>query len=318
MTRAALIVGVNHYRTANDLDGCVTDAETIAELLSKDGDRKLNFECRVRTSSATSDVETVILREDLNQLFNNKDLDSCLFYFAGHGSNENNSGYICPSDISRSNFGIPVTEILGLANRSKARHKYIILDCCHAGSIRDLVAVSGPAPLEEGVAILAACRDDQYALEQNGRGLFTSLASDALFGGAADVRGTVTIAGIYAYVDEVLSAWQQRPLFVASVSTFAPLRRAKPSITDDKLSRLAKFFAYEDSEFVLNPSFEPTSDNPDPNNTEIFSILQQMRAARLIEPIGSEHLYFAAMQSLSCRMTPLGRVYWRKAKDGRL
>jgi hypothetical protein len=40
--------------------------------------------------------------------------------------------------------------------------------------------------------------------------------------------------------------------------------------------------------------------------------------ARLVEPVGADHLYFAAMQSGACRLTALGRHYWRMADEGRL
>jgi hypothetical protein len=46
--------------------------------------------------------------------------------------------------------------------------------------------------------------------------------------------------------------------------------------------------------------------------------LQRMRAARLVEPIGTEHLYWAAMQERPVRLTPLGQHYWRLAKDKRI
>ena len=37
----------------------------------------------------------------------------------------------------------------------------------------------------------------------------------------------------------------------------------------------------------------------------------------LIEPVNTEHMYFAAMKSLGCKLTALGRHYWRLAKDKR-
>lgn len=35
-------------------------------------------------------------------------------------------------------------------------------------------------------------------------------------------------------------------------------------------------------------------------------------------PVGTEHMYYAAMESRSCRLTPLGSFYLRKAKKGLL
>ena len=49
-----------------------------------------------------------------------------------------------------------------------------------------------------------------------------------------------------------------------------------------------------------------------------FALLQRCRGARLVEPVGADHLYFAAMQSGACRLTALGRHYWRMAHEGRL
>ncbi|MCC3403956.1 caspase family protein, partial [Eubacterium callanderi] len=37
----------------------------------------------------------------------------------------------------------------------------------------------------------------------------------------------------------------------------------------------------------------------------------------LIEPVDEEHMYFAAMNSKSCRLTPLGLHYWKLSKDKR-
>jgi len=50
----------------------------------------------------------------------------------------------------------------------------------------------------------------------------------------------------------------------------------------------------------------------------IFAILQRYRAAKLVEPVDSEHMYFAAMEDKACRLTPLGQHYWHMANKGRL
>jgi Caspase domain len=40
------------------------------------------------------------------------------------------------------------------------------------------------------------------------------------------------------------------------------------------------------------------------------------RAARVIEPVGTDHLYYAAIESKPCKLTPLGMHYWRTHQDG--
>jgi hypothetical protein len=38
----------------------------------------------------------------------------------------------------------------------------------------------------------------------------------------------------------------------------------------------------------------------------------------LVEAVNAEFMYFAAMNSTGCRLTPLGRHYWRMAQEGRI
>ena len=317
--RAALVVGIDDYANFSSLHGCVNDVDAIHGLLSRNADQSINFESRQLTSRQRSDVLAANLRASLEDLFTNKDVETALFYFAGHGMRMSGShGHLCTADGSNGMPGIALNQVLGLANASPATNRFVILDCCHAGSIRDLVAAEGNAPLSEGVAILAACRDDQYAQESGGRGLFTSLLNDALDGGAADVRGQVTIGSVYAYVDELLSVWNQRPLFLASLPRFIALRKASPAISDDNLRRLASMFPDPTMHFPLDPSFEYTDSSAKKEHVEVFRILQQMRAARLVVPVKVEHMYDAAMQSGACQLTPLGQFYWRQTKEGRI
>ena len=46
--------------------------------------------------------------------------------------------------------------------------------------------------------------------------------------------------------------------------------------------------------------------------------LQRCRDAKLVEAVNAEFMYFAAMNSTGCRLTPLGRHYWRMAQEGRI
>lgn len=48
-----------------------------------------------------------------------------------------------------------------------------------------------------------------------GRGVFSTYLYDAL--GGADIRGQVTVASVYAYLDESFGPWDQRPMFKANV-----------------------------------------------------------------------------------------------------
>jgi hypothetical protein len=115
-----------------------------------------------------------------------------------------------------------MTDLLQAVERSNVREVVILLDCCHSGRFGEAPFLGGASVLKEGVSVLTASRRDEPAMEEEGVGVFTELICDALEGGAADVLGTVTLAGVYAYLDEALGAWDQRPLFKSHVSRLTP------------------------------------------------------------------------------------------------
>jgi hypothetical protein len=151
-----------------------------------------------------------------------------------------------------------------------------------------------------------------------GRGLFSTYLCGALDGGAADMLGKVTIAGVYAYLSESFGSWAQRPTFKANVERLHELRRVSPDVPLPELRRISEFFAIQDAELPLDPSYEPTAEPRHPEHEKIFAILQRCRAAKLVEPVGEQHMYFAAMNNKACRLTPLGKLYWSMAKQGRI
>jgi hypothetical protein len=313
MAGVALVIGVDDY-PGNPLTGCVADAEAIAKLLQWNADGGPNLDCRVVTSE-NNRVTRQLVRQQAQELFSKSDADVAVFFFAGHGAQSERGGVLVTQDSEEHDEGVLMSDLIGYANRSEARERIIILDCCHAGEMNTLVLSANqvPVPLEEGVTILAACRSNQFAIERGGRGLFTGNICDALDGGAADVRGRVSVADVYAYVNEVFAEWDQKPLFRASLAKLTCLRRASHAVSDDKLRRIVEFFPTADAEFALDPSFEPTEEPRHEQNEADFALLQALRAARILEPVGTPHMYYAAMESRSCKLTPRGQFYWRAA-----
>jgi hypothetical protein len=209
-------------------------------------------------------------------------------------------------------------DVLTQARASPVKEIIIILDCCHSGFFGSIPEIDNSAILREGISVLTASRDSEVALEANGSGVFTSLVYDALHGGAADISGNVTIAGVYTYADQALGAWDQRPLFKAHVACFTPLRKCTPSIAPEVLRHLGKYFSKPIYQYPLDPSYEPTDPSATAEHTAIFAHLQKYRAARLLEPVGTEHMYYAAIESKPCRLTALGRFYWHLIKATRI
>jgi hypothetical protein len=318
MMRKALIVGIDHYAQISALTGCVNDAHAVKAFLDRHADGSVNFGTRLMVGTGpTEAVVRSALKEAVRELFAS-DEEVALLYFAGHGYLDSTGGYLCASDCNTGDDGLALSEIMTLANKSKARNKVIILDSCHSGIAGEHHTHEQTSEITEGVTILTASTKEQYAAEVNGGGLFTGLLIDALGGAAANLVGHVTPGAVYAHIDQSLGDWAQRPVFKTNVRRFISLRKVEPPLALADLRRIAEFFPSAGFEFQLDPAYEPESSNPDPSKTPIFSILQKYNRVNLLVPVGASHPYHAAMQSKTLRLTALGEHYRRLAEKGLL
>jgi Caspase domain len=315
--RKALLVGVNDYPDC-PLSGCENDAVHLTSILQRHYNGDPNFECRTILSSKDP-VTRARLRGLIDELFS-KPADTALFYFSGHGSEQKSTGILVTRDYEANDLGIPMSELLEASSRAVGRIKeiFIVLDCCHSGYAGKTWLASTHDVLPKGVSILTASSESEAAIERGGEGVFTSLVCAALEGGAADVLGKVTAAGIYSFLDTALGAWDQRPHFKANLTKLEILRRCEPAVALDTFRKLAVIFPTADYVLALSPAYEPTEAPRDEAKEQVFSTLQKFRAARLVIPVGEEHLYFAAINNKGCKLTPLGRFYWSLVKEGRI
>lgn len=323
--RIALIAGINYYEHSRLLYGCVDDAYAVQAVLARHGDGSLNFDCKLITGTGPGDrVDRQFLKDRVAELFR-ASVEIALFYFAGHGHIEATGGYLLASDSKRGDEGLSLTDVLTLANTSPAQSKVIVLDSCHSGIAGTPPALGGLATLSEGLTVLTASTADQYATEENGRGVFTSLLVDALHGGAANLTGDISPGSVYAHIDQSLGYWEQRPVFKTNVRKFVSLRRVPAPIKLEDLHRIAELFPAQGYEYALDPTFEPEMKGRDPGmpapipeNTRKFAVLQRYNRLNLVVPVDAPHMWHAAISSKSCKLTTLGEHYRRLVAKGRI
>ena len=265
------------------------------------------------------------LKKAIKELFAGSP-EIALLYFSGHGFLDDLGGYLVTQDFTAEDVGVTMQDIINLANNSKAHEVVIILDCCHSGAFGSLPAFNlNNAYLRSGVAILTASLAHEYSVEVNGEGIFTKIVCDALSGGAIDVMGNVTVASIYAYADQVLGAWDQRPMFKANITTLTTLRSCTPLVETSILRKLPDYFTTSGMVYPLDYTYEPDKNYaPDDDkkhyteHEEIFNHFQKYRDARLLVPHGEHHLFWAAIRGKGCRLTTLGQFYWLLARENKL
>jgi hypothetical protein len=214
---------------------------------------------------------------------------------------------------------VAFSQILSKVEASTVGEIIIVLDCCFSGAAGGVPQLgTSSAVLRRGVSILMASRGDQTSAEAAGRGLFSTYLCGALDGGAADVLGKVTVAGLYSYLDESFGAWDQRPVFKANVDRLHVIRACAPAVPLQELRMLSTLFATPDAVFPLDPSYEDTEDPRDAEHEAILKVFQRYRPAKLLDPVGEDHLYYACMHRTGAVLTPLGQHYWHMAKEHRL
>jgi hypothetical protein len=321
--RKALAIGINNY-PSSPLHGCINDATAFGGIVETNGDGSPNFSVRLETDVPTK----AELKRLIVDLFSGE-CETALLYFSGHGFINELGGYIVTPDYQQYDEGVSMEDILLIANNSKAKNKVIIFDCCHSGAIGSPQLNGGKtAHIAEGLSILTASRDNEPSLEINGHGVFTNLLLDALHGGAADLRGHITPGSVYAYIDQALGAWDQRPVFKTNITRFISLRNITPQVPIESLRKLIEYFPMPQDEFALDPSYEDTNALKiehkiiDPQakseNVAVFKNLQKFQGVGLVIPVNEQFMYFAAMNSKSCKLTALGYHYWRLVKEKKI
>lgn len=246
------------------------------------------------------------MRNAIQNLFAG-DGEVSILYFAGHGHIEATGGYLCTSDVKSGNDGVPLAEIMTMANQSRMQNRVIILDSCYGG-------VAGGSPLSQSVAEIS-------------EGVFTNLLVDALGGAAGNLVGDVTPGGVYAHVDQSLGPWAQRPVFKTNVNRFVSLRKVQPPLELSELRQISDLFTAPGYHFQLDPTYEPerhesSAQNPQgipapiPEHNKVFSVLQKYNHVGLVVPENAPHMWHAAMESTTIRLTALGEHYRKLSVKG--
>ena len=337
--KAAVVVGIDEYSRRGMLYGCCADAQQMAKCLKIHENGHPNMDVTLMTSATSRQVTTRDINDALEELFAST-LRCAVVYLAGHSITNKRTGEttFVTQDGDTQDAGVRLEDILGAANDAfpRIQSTVIILDTCSAGSIGESAtngARMNTSTLGEGVTVLAASGRRQAAGETVDGGVFTTLMVEALKGSAADLLGHVTPASVYAFIDQNFGAVGQRPVYKANVSRFISLRECAPRIDPEYLLSLPEWFpvAAKDPEMQdrhpLDPRYEPNRDNvpqaimdiePDPVLTAIFSGLQACNRQGLVVPDDAELMYYAAINSKLCRLTPLGRHYRNLVDRGSL
>lgn len=324
-TRRALVLGINNYARA-PLLGCVPDAFEIAKRLRSHDDGSPNFAVDLRTSNrGEAPLERPVVRQRIKEFFANAGGLDLLFYFSGHGRQDERGAELVTSELD----GVPVHELMTLANGSAARTVTIILDCCFGGDAGNAPGIQATqiapdfrkeiAVVSTGVTVLAASKSTEVSMERLGHGDFTRLLMDGLDGAATDHLGNITALSLYAHASRGFDAWEQTPVFKAHLADAVVLRKGRSWISVEDVRRLPRHFATETSRITLSAEHEgagrPLS-GPGTAEQQELDYLKRLRNVGLATTEDEEDFYFATLHAHDVFLTPAGRMLWTLAKRG--
>ncbi len=202
----ALVIGIGSYNHMPVLKYTDDDAyQVYAFLKSPEGGAVEDKQIKLLIDENATKEN---IDEALNSIVSNADKNDVIFiYYAGHGV----EGAFVPYDFDGFNNLYYHKDILNMLDKSIAKHKVLIADACHSGS---MIAQRSPfkTMLAEyytdfertkgGTALIMSSKEQENSLEYSGmrQGVFSYYLIQGLSGKADyDSSGIVTISEIFDY-----------------------------------------------------------------------------------------------------------------------
>lgn len=181
MNNYLLAIGCNEHDSSsiNNLAGAENDASNIFNCLVKS-------EHSIYDKNISKCIKSPTLHQVRNALENILYDAACpdifTLFFAGHGGIIDSTYYLLlkDSNIDRLSLSaISLSEIFRILSSSSVKHINLVIDACNTGGlVNDLMSIIKPDIIGKkgsiGISILAAAASDEYAVEKNGEGVFTS------------------------------------------------------------------------------------------------------------------------------------------------
>src|SRR4051812_9699886 len=169
-TLYATLVGIDLYRPPiSPLHGCVNDIEAVAALLQEFG-RGGEFALNLRVLKNAEATKAALIEGFRGHLRRARSGDVALFYYSGHGSQEDtppefwhlepdrlDETLVCYDSRDEGQWDLADKELAVLIGEIAQRNPHVlcVLDCCHSGS-------GTRAPDEEGIAVRRAPTDRRH------------------------------------------------------------------------------------------------------------------------------------------------------------
>jgi len=215
----ALIIGINKYSKAPNLEYAFNDAEAVASLLKDRFDFKdENIKLLLNEKATRQEIMSSFLSYAKNGVSVD---DRVIVFFAGHGTTQTGSrgevGFLVPYDGDSNDLSslIRWDELMRNSELIEAKHVLFIMDACYGGLALTRTLPSGSMRFLKDMLqrksrqVLTAGKADETVSDSGGpipeHSIFTGHFLEGLQGKAASDEGVITANGIMAYVYDHVS-----------------------------------------------------------------------------------------------------------------
>jgi len=214
----AVVVGVAQYKHMPVLRYTDDDAyQVFAFLKSPEGGALPESQIRVLIDE---DATRYNIQKAMRDVFLRAgENDVVIFYFSGHGLD----GSFLPFDYDGQANKLMHEEVSDLISQSRAKHKLILADACHSGSLLAMRSSPIDASLAKlyaaferssgGMALFLSSKGEEYSLEDGGlrSGVFSYYLIQGLKGAAdLDNNKLITIGELFVYVQQKVQYYTAR------------------------------------------------------------------------------------------------------------
>lgn len=177
-----LLVGINYFKTKNELFGCINDVQTLRIKMNLSGFKNI---VTLTDDKNPKPTRKIILDNFTNLLRRSQPGELIVFTYSGHGSNirdrnkdetDNMDEYILPSDLN------PIIDdefkTIIQQNLKKNVTLFALFDCCFSGTILDLkyqymdsmnydkdIINNRVLDTSGDVIMISGCTDKQYSAD---------------------------------------------------------------------------------------------------------------------------------------------------------
>jgi formylglycine-generating enzyme required for sulfatase activity len=246
--RWAILIGINDYANAQDLEYSVADQRALGEQLVAAGfsnkqifvlsDQAKESKYLPFKSNIVKQLELVLGLAEINDLV--------VVAFSGHGVQFDNTAYLCPTDahLDDPSSLVSLDWVYEQLQRCPAALKVLMVDACRndprIGGQRNFSPTEGTRqfaqslekPLPEGIVLLTSCSAGEISMEERefGHGVFMHYVVEGLRGKAdADGDGKITLNEVSRY------AGQETKVYVARKFSESQRPKLKGDLTIEAL-----------------------------------------------------------------------------------